>query len=336
MLIRLPYVFCCLLILTSGVVGCRGRSADTSDGAPVVEPDAASRAQVLSDEGKQLKSEGFTAQALTAFTSAVEENPKLTEAHLGIGDIFRERGVYDKADKAYRRAVVSDPNNFDARYLLGLTNQLSGDLPRAISSYERALRIRPNSYEANRDMGTAILQSGRPDDAIRFARKAVEINPESQAGWANLGAAYSLAGDYKNAVEAYRQTLELGDAAKPVMLGLADAHLKLGNFQRAENVLRAIERDGGDPIARERMGLVLFKQRKFEAAVEAYRSVLSDNTEDTAALNGMGISLMAIYLRDGREDEAMRLDALSLWRKSLSVRPEQRVLIDLISRYTKE
>ena len=326
-----------LLLFAAASVGCKaGSGKNPSRDTPAVAPEAQARAQELSDQATELKSEGFTAQALDAFTAAVEENPQLTEAHLGIGSIFRERGLYDKADTAYRKAVVSDPNNFDARYLLGLTNQLKGDLPRAISSYKRALIINKDSYEANRDMGSAILQSGRAKDAIKFAKRAVEINPDSQAGWANLAAAYSVSGDYENAVQAFRQTLELGDAEIPVLLGLADAHLKLGNFQRAENVLHAIEREGGDPIARERMGLVLFKQSKFEQAAESYRSALADNPRDTASLNGLGISLMAIYLRDGEENDKLRVEALTHWRQSLNLRPEQRNLIDLISRYTKE
>lgn len=331
MLLTLRSIVCLSLVFVVTLAGCRSGSGS----APVQAP-AEVRAQALTDEGVALKAEGYSAQALNLFTEAVEENPQLTEAHLNIGTIFRERGLYDKADRAYRKAVVSDPNNFDARYLLGLTNQLKGDLPRAISSYKRALIINKNSYEANRDMGSAILQSGRPGDAIAFAKKAVALNPDSQAGWANLAAAYSLTGDYGNAVGAYRQTLELGDAPTPVLLGLADAHLKLGNYQRAENVLRAIERDGGSPVARERLGLALFKQRKFEQAAEAYRSVLVDNSKDTASLNGLGISLMAAYLRDGEEDDAMRVEALAHWRQSLSLRPEQTSLIDLISRYSEE
>ena len=329
---------CLLLLCALALVGCKAGSGSSaaSGKTPAVSREAQVLALELTEQGEQLKAEGFTAQALNAFTAAVEENPQLTAAHLGIGNIFRERGIYDKADAAYRKAVVSDPNNFDARYLLGLTNQLKGDLPRAISSYKRALLINKNSYEANRDMGSAILQSGRPADAIAYAKRAVGLNPDSQAGWANLAAAYSLTGDYQNAVGAYRQTLELGEPAVPVLLGLADAHLKLGNYQRAENVLRAVEREGGDPIARERMGLALFKQRKFEQAAEAYRGVLADDPRDTASLNGLGISLMAIYLRDGEEDEQLRVEALALWRRSLSIRPEQRSLIDLIARYTEE
>lgn len=335
---RLTPVYC-VLLLPALVFGCGPKPAGpASTGAQRqdVSPERGEKAQALADEAAQLREQGFTAQALEAFGKAVEENPRLTVAHLGMGDIFRERASYDEADTAYRKAVVSDPNNFDARYYLGLTNHLQGKLPQAISSYQRALRIDPKSYLANREIGSAYLQSGDVKKSIQYATRAVELNAESQAGWANLAAAYSLVGDYEKAVEAYRQTLELGDPAKPVLIGLADAHIKLGNFQRAENVLRAVERDGGDPIARERMGLVLFKQRKFAQAVEAYNLALQDNAEDTAALNGLGVSMMAIYLREGEEDEKMRVQALGLWRRSLSIRPEQDVLIDLISRYTKE
>lgn len=327
---------CFFLLFAAALVGCKAGSGSTPGVKPVVPEQAQVRAEQLTEQGKELKKEGYTAQALDAFSEAVEENPKLTEAHLAIGDIFRERGVYEQADAAYRKAVVSDPNNFDARYLLGLTNHLRGDLARAISSYKRALMINKDSFEANRDMGSAIMQSGDPKEAIKFAKRAVEINPDSQAGWANLAAAYSLTGDYENAVGAYRQTLALGDAAIPVLLGLADAHIKLGNFQRAENVLHAIEREGGDAIARERMGLVLFKQRKFASAVEAYRAALEQQPNDTAVMNGLGISLMAIYLRDGEEDDKLRVEAIQLWRRSLSLRPNQGTLIDLISRYTEE
>lgn len=332
---RFPAVICVSFLALVALAGCQSKGQPaTGGGAVTAEPQ--NQATALVDEARSLKDQGFTSQALNAFTKAIEENPRLTEAHLGIGDIYREQASYDQADKAYRNAVVSDPNNFDARYYLGLTNQLKGKPRQAISSYERAIRIDPKSYPAHRDIGSAYLQLGQPRQSVSYAKKAVELNPESQPGWANLAAAYSLTGDYAKAVEAYRQTLELGDPAKPVLLGLADAHIKLGNFQRAENVLRALEREGGDPIARERMGMVLFKQRKFEQANDAYRLALKDNPNDTAALNGLGVSTMAVYLREGEEDEQMRIEALNLWRRSLTIRPGQRVLIDLISRYTKE
>ena len=339
MIVRFPPAIYPLLLASAQLVACNTppRGAGVQRDAPaVISPASEQRAQAFADEGKRLKEEGFTDQALESFNQAIEENPKLTQAYLGIGDIYREEAAYDKANLAYRRAVVSDPNNFDARYFLGLSNHLQGKLKAAISSYQRALRIDPDSYLANREMGSAYLQSGQAKQAIPFAERAVELNPDSQAGWANLAAAYSLTKQYDKAVAAYRETLELGEPEIQVYLGLADAHIKLGNFPRAENVLRAIEARGGNAIARERMGLVLFKLRKFEESAQSYSKALEDSPDDTAALNGLGVSLMAQYLRDGEEDEQKRLEALRLWRQSLQIRPDQGVLIDLISRYSKE
>lgn len=335
MLTRVLFIVCALAAYPALLVGCSLQQvtfSKTSEPAPRPK----SRATALTQEGQRLKAEGFNTQALNVFTQAVEINPAMTEAHLGIGTIYREMARYIDADRAYRNAVRSDPNNFDARYFLGLTYQLRGKPLEAIKSYKLALRIDPNNALANRELGTAYLQSGQPAMAVVYAERAVKLGPESQAGWANLAAAYSLAGEYRKAVDAYRKTLSLGEAELPVLIGLADAHIKLGNYPRAENVLDEVLRQEDSALARERMGLTQFKQRKYEKAVEAYRLALAQSPNDLASLNGLGVAYMAIYLRDGEEDETLRRRGLELWRKSLQLDFKQQFLIDLIARYTEE
>ncbi|MEM9560674.1 MAG: tetratricopeptide repeat protein, partial [Planctomycetota bacterium] len=138
------------------------------------------------------------------------------------------------------------------------------------------------------------------------------------------------------AIEAYRQTLELGEPAEPIMLGLADAHIQLGNYQRAENVLRATLRTESGPIGYERLGFVLFRQAKFEDALAAYEETLKMIPDDQSALNGAGVCQMAMYLEGGENDDKLRVRALNNWRRSLEGDRDQPMLIDLISRYTKE
>lgn len=327
------------LVLAVGVapalVGCQGAGPRVSP-TPEVSPVDEQVAQSLTSVGRQLEAQGNLEEALTSFNQALAKNPRLTEAHLGIGDIFRTQGEYDQAATAYREAIITNPNNFDARYYYGLTNQLEGLTAAAIASYERALIIRPNSFPANRDMGSAQLQHGDPEAAIPYARRAVELDPESQPAWANLAAAYSLIEDYTAAIEAYRQTLELGDPAEPIMLGLADAHIQLGNYQRAENVLRATLRTDSGPIGYERLGFVLFRQAKFEDALAAYEETLKLIPGDQSALNGAGVCQMALYLSGGEEDDKLRVRALNNWRRSLEADRDQPMLIDLISRYSEE
>ena len=314
------------LVLLGVFTGCRGPAIESH----VVPP------QALVTEAQELASDGAFEDALAVLGQALEQNPRLTEAHLGIGDIFRGQGELQQAAIAYRDAIRSNPNNFDARYYYGLTNQLRGELEQAIASYERALRIRPDSFEANREMGAAQLQNGDPTSALPYAQRATQIDAESQAAWANLAAAYSLVGDYEGAVEAYRHTLELGEPAEPIMLGLADAHIQLGNYSRAENVLRATLRVVPSPIGYERLGFSFFKQSQFDEALSAYNEALKDEPHDLSALNGSGVCLIALYLQSDQNDEALRIGALNAWRRSLAVNLNQPMLIDLIARYSKE
>lgn len=336
--------FAIILPLALGMAGCQGptpiRPGSTSTPgrtpAAEVDPVDAAVAEALVEEAGQQLEQGNAEDALAAYAQAIQKNPRLTEAHLGIGQVYRTQGEYNRAAAAYRSAIFTDPNNFDARYFYGLTNQLEGLTQAAIDSYRRALMIQPDSFPANRDMGSAQLQHGDPEAAIPYAEKAVELEPESQAAWANLAAAYSLVGEYTSAIDAYRHTLELGEPAEPIMLGLADAHIQLGNYQRAENVLRATLRTESGAIGYERLGFVLFRQAKFEDARSAYLEALKAEPDDLSALNGAGVCEMAMYLEGGEEDDDLRISALNRWRASLDLDREQPMLIDLIARYRKE
>ncbi len=286
-------------------------------------------------EAEEHLEEGLTDSALAKFGLALEENPKLIEAQMGMGNIWRQRGDYTKAKLAFESATRIDPNDFDARYYLGHMQHLLGEIENAIRTYLQALAIDPDSHVANRDLAAAYLQSGRPGDALTYARKATELNPDSQESWSNLAACYSLLGDYDMAVDAYRQAAELGPLAEPVLLGLADAHIRLGNYTRAINTLDALLRESPSATAYERLGFAQFKMREFEIALRNFRRALKLNEQDTAALNGVGVSLMTLYIEGDRTNPYQRDQALDAWRQSLKVRPDQPRIVDLLYRYSK-
>lgn len=291
------------------------------------------RANQYLAEADQYLDKGMLDSALAAFGLALEENPELVNAHMGMGEIYRTRGDYSLASSAYERAAATDPTNFDAHYYLGLMRQLVGNVQAAIQAYLQALAINPNSVEANRDLAAAYLQSGQSGEALPYAMKAVELNPDAQAAWCNLAATYSLLGQYDKAVDAYREAAELGDLADPVMLGLADAHLRLGNYQRAINVLRTLLRRENSATAHERLGYALFKLRQFDQALAEYREAVRLDPTDTAALNGVGATLMTMYIQDNRDRTHMREEAVAAWRKSVQLRPDQPRIVDLLARY---
>jgi len=278
---------------------------------------------------------GLLDAALAEFGLALEVNPNIADAHMGMGGIYQQRGDYELASRAYERATIVEPNKFEAHYHLGLMKQLLGRVREALQAYKTAWRLNPDDFKVNRELGSAYLQLGRPGEALTFVQIATKLDPESQAAWCNLAATYNLLGRYEEAVDTYRQAAELGDLADPVLLGLADAHIHLNNLPQARNVLEALIRKSPSVTAYERLGYVKFKLREFQPAMFQYRQALALDPNDPATLNGLGACQMTLYIQDGRTRTAQRDEALAAWRKSMKLNPQQPKIADLLARFSR-
>ncbi len=294
------------------------------------------------DDARRFRELGEDDSAIAAYTRVIDElddalgaNPKLTEAYMGMGDIFHRRGELPLAREHYENAARRDPNHYPSQYNHGLMLQLLGQAKDAVNAYLRALSLAPESFEVNRDIASAYLQLGDPDASLPYALRSTELNPDSQPAWSNLAAAYSLLGRFDNAIDAYRTANELGELADPVLLGLADAHIRLGNFPRAINTLNSLIIGNPSATAHERLGFALFKIRRYEDALEQFEQALQHDTEDLASLNGAGACYITLYLEGGRENAGQRDRAIECWRRSVQLQPEQTRIVDLLSRYTR-
>ena len=314
-----------VLLLIVWAVGCRYQSQKDRD--------------LLADnylsDADQFIEQGMMDSALAAFNLALEENPRLVEAHKGIGNIYRRRGDYERASRAYKQATIINPADYEAHYFLGLMKQLSGQLLEAVKSYLQALAINPQSLTANRDLAATYLQLGRPGEALPYAQRATVLDPDSQPAWSNLAATYSLLKQYKEAVDTYRQAAELGELADPVLLGLADAHIKLGHYARAINTLNSLIRRSPTSTAYERLGYAQFKMRYFEKALKNFQKAVEIDHNDVAALNGVGVCMMTLYIEGERENTSQKEAAIRAWQHSLKLKKDQPRIIDLLSRYSK-
>lgn len=297
------------------------------------KPSTAAREHL--DQAQELRDQGLMDAALAAFGQALEDNPWLVEAHMGIGDIYLQLNQPELAERRYDIAARIEPGNFDAQYGLALAKQLLGKVQEAIRVYLRALAINPDSVEVNQNLAGAYLQLGRAADAVPYAQRATQLDPDAPAGWSNLAAAHALLGQYEEAVLAYREAIELGHAQEQVVVGLADAHIKLGNYDRAMAALESFLRSGPSAAAYERLGYAQFKLRRFEESLASYQAALAIDGDDTAALNGLGATLMTLYIQNHRRDRALHQDAIESWRRSVRLRPDQPRIIDLISRYQR-
>ena len=321
------YLMLLLALFAIALPGCLGPSEQEQRQARIDE---------LMRRANDYRDQGLEGSAFAMFGKALLENPRIAEAHMGIGDIYKERGDYGKASVRFELAAALEPANYFAHYNLGVCKQVLGDLSYAIKSYKRALELNPDAPEANRDLASAYLQDNKAGLALAFAERAVELDDESFEAWANLGFIYLRAKRFTQAVESFRTASELvgdEDNVEPVLLGLADAHIRLGNYTRAMNTLNTVIANTPSSTAYERMGVALFKLKKYEESLDSFKKAVQLDPNDTAALNGMGVSYMTLYLEGGRSNIFQRDQALDAWTKSLEINPKQQSIINLMTRF---
>ena len=157
------------------------------------------------DLGEALQMRGDLSSAQQTQENALQNNPKLTEARLGLALVKDDQGktaevipelrttaeegksasayfslgdsLYEKKDfigseAAYRQSIALDPNNDKAHNGLGATLRNQGKLEDAIASYKTAIRINPNYANAYYNLGLALKKQGKKSDAIAQFQKA--------------------------------------------------------------------------------------------------------------------------------------------------------------------
>jgi len=91
--------------------------------------------------------------AEASFKKALEENPKNSDAHYGLGSVYSAQKKLDEAEAAYKKAVRLDPTHFDAHYGLGYIYEQKGDKEAAERQYARYRRLKKKMDQMREEAG---------------------------------------------------------------------------------------------------------------------------------------------------------------------------------------
>lgn len=283
--------------------------------------------------GESALARGDREAALAEFARAIEINPQLTRAHLGMGDAHRLAGDYTKAETSYATAAQIEPLNFDAQYLHGLVLHALNRLTDAIGAYLRAIQIRPENYEANLNLATAYYQAGEFRQAMPYSQSAVKLKPDDGAARANLGAVYAALGMDREAVAEYQQAAEHMELKPPLLLNLSESLGRLGRYEEMRNALDQLVKTTPSAAAHERLGFARFKLREYEGAAASFQASLAIDPDYFPALNGLGVCELNTYVWSQRHDAGALERALANLRRSLQLNRNQPKIEELLTRY---
>lgn len=175
MLLLLPLLFLCVNTIQRNTVYKDGITLwrDSSSKA-VIEP------RSHFNYAKALKKSGKHNEAIMAFQKAMATgySPYNHEIHNGLGAIYMEKGLYDRAIEEFKEAINAK-SNYDLPYSnLASAYLKTGETGKAEEVLQKALAINPSNLAARNNLGVIYAQKGLYEKAYKEFKAILEQNPD--------------------------------------------------------------------------------------------------------------------------------------------------------------
>jgi tetratricopeptide (TPR) repeat protein len=174
---------------------------------------------------------------------------------------------------------------------------------------DKAVLLDKSVRERWNDYGIGLLLQGDLKGAEAAFLKVTEMEPEYADGWVNVARARLQEGNMSGAETMLRKALEVNGELAKTHFFLGTVLKSLGRYDDAVSHLKtAASKYPRDRVVLNQLGRVLFLQRQFAPAIEAFNRVLLIDPEDLQA----HYNLMLSYRGVGDASRAQREEALYL------------------------
>ena len=149
----------------------------------------------------------------------------------------------------------------------------------------QAAATAPNSMDVHRVYGTVLEANGLYRQAIEEYQRATEITPNLTFLYSRIGANYRRLRDIERALEAFDQAVRINEQISiedPVpYIAIGRTYLQDGEFFiAARNVERALAIDEGNPEIYGFLGIIYYRARNYESALEVLRCAVDGCSEE--------------------------------------------------------
>lgn len=183
---------------------------------------------------------------------AMQLDPNLADAYLGVADLLQYSFEWDEAIRMFKRAIEIEPKNATAYQWLGDLYWLTGRGREALIEMRKATQLEPASAVIRQDLAAILSNLGYMDESTSELARAFELDSAFPYNKINQAILQYKKGHYDSV------TAIKGDPFPPyVSIFRMMAYAKLGD-QRSSQRLRdslvvELRKPGGDPDGSRRM-----------------------------------------------------------------------------------
>jgi tetratricopeptide (TPR) repeat protein len=183
------------------------------------------------ERGNQLFNERKFDEALVIFNKFAEINPNVYQIYFNIGDAYREKGEFDKANEQYAIAQAKAKEKADvvmqakALAAFGEVCLRQEKLKEAGDYFTQSIALNPKDEILAYNVAEIFFGRAQTDKAIEYYQLAIQIKPEWSEPYLKIGYAYLNKGDMVKAVEQMKEFLKRDPESPqaPVVQSLIDS-----------------------------------------------------------------------------------------------------------------
>lgn len=197
-------------------------------------------AEEVKDAITDALTKGDTTLAINLLNSEIDLDPSYHYNYYVLGDIYYERGQFEKAEEQFRKALDEKSKHYDSMYKLGLTLI-------ELEKYDEALELMDTGRKKDKDnkarfedgYGVVMLKKKNYTEADRSFRSAL-ADEDLPLYHIHLGDANFYQGIPSLAIIEYEKALALDTASLEVYYHWAEACLEMKDFTCAIEKLKVV------------------------------------------------------------------------------------------------
>lgn len=149
-------------------------------------------------------------KAVTEFNRAIQLEPTMDAAYVGLGLAYEKLGQGSDAEQTYRRAIELRPQYWASYNYLGGYYFKNAKYDAAREMFSQVVSLAPDSVRGYSNLGAVYFSQDQDVAAVAAFEKSLSIRPQYEAAM-NLGAVYFYQGNFEGAAAAYRRAVSLDD-----------------------------------------------------------------------------------------------------------------------------
>ncbi len=180
--------------------------------------------------------------AIEKYRKALAANPKLAQAHIGMGIAYVKMRGWDDAEKYLKEGLAIAPRDVNGLRYLAQTYEGLERHSDAVETLQRALALAPNRYDLHYFLGRAYDGTNRKDDAkLEYGKAEALAQVATSNDPGDIEAYWVLEEINNHPLDKYEEAIRWGQKQIELDPGDAEAHSLLGaNYYNLKKTPQAI------------------------------------------------------------------------------------------------